>query len=102
MEPEILYVVVGEPLREGETPPYSTDPRTYGLNLFDHPVSDEEFEREHRHRVHAYQVVDDAVDAMYRCGLEPPGSFLNVYVRRDGEWVYDENETHKVIAETAW
>src|SRR5258705_13954557 len=102
MPPKRLYVVLGKPDPEGANVPYPTDPRSYGLDALDRPVSDDEFDREYRHRVHAYQDVDHAVDAMYRCGLEPVGSFLNVFLRIDVNGVYDEEATKKVIEETAW
>ena len=68
----------------------------------DRPIPDDEFDREYRHLVHVYQMVDHAVDAMYRCGLEPPGSFLKVFVRIEQEWVYDDDATRKVVEETPW
>jgi len=103
--PRHLYAVIGITRKVGPPLPYSTDPRAYGLPLsafFKSPVSDDEFEREYLQRVRVYQSSAPAVDDMYRCGLEPPGSWLCVFTWTDGEWVEDPAEAKKVIEDTAW
>jgi hypothetical protein len=83
----------------GANVPYPTDPRLYGLDALERDIPDEEFEREYLHCVHAYRVVDHAIDAMYRCGLEPVGSSLKVFVRKGDAWVFDAAATQEVIAD---
>jgi hypothetical protein len=95
-----LYVVIGRPDPKGGDAPYPTDPRFYGLNPLDVPES--EYDGKYRDCVHAYQDEHHAASAIYRCGLEPAGAYLNVYVRIEDQWVYSEQETHRVLDETAW
>ena len=102
MVPERLYVVIGTPRSPVKPPGYSTNPRDYGLNVFNRDVSDEEFDREFRHRTHAYRTAAEAVDAMYDCGLLPSGSFLLVFKRDGAAWVRDDAEADRVIEETPW
>ena len=102
--PRRLYAVIGIKREAGPPLPYPTDPRAYGLLnvFFKEPISDDEFEKEYLQRVRVYQSSDPAIDDMYRCGLEPPGSWLRVFAWTDGKWVEDEAEATRVIEDTAW
>jgi len=100
--PPRLYAVIGIKRAPPTGLPYSTDPRTYGLNVFAEPVLDAEFEREYAERVMVYPTSEPAVDDIYRCGLEPPGGFLRVFAWVEGEWVRDDAETHRILEETSW
>lgn len=89
-----IYVVTGEPHQPFTEPSYITDPRHYGLPLFKEPVSDEEFEREYRHKIKAFIKRDDAITFAYHCNLA--GVMCPVYDRVDEKWVYNPEETGKV------
>jgi hypothetical protein len=92
--PQRLYVIVGEPSREHEAPSYSTNPADYGLDVFDKPVTEAEFEREYKHKVKAFLDRDDAISFAYHCNLV--GVLCPVYDRVGDEWVYNSEETGKV------
>lgn len=98
--PSALYVVIGRPDPAGSDVGYPTDPRVYGLHPLD--VPEEEYDGKYLHCVHAYKNVEDAVDAIYRCGLEPAGSFLKTYLWINDEWVFSEQETDRVMDEIDW
>ncbi len=93
-EPERLYVVTGDPHQAFEEPGYVTDPRHYSLPLFKTPISDEQFDRDYRHKVKAFIKRDDAIRFAYHCNLV--GVMCPVYDRVDGKWVYNPEETGKV------
>jgi hypothetical protein len=93
-KPARIYVVTGEPHKPFTEPCYITDPRHYGLLLFKKPVSDEEFEREYRHKIKAFIKRDDAITFAYHCNLD--GVMCPVYDRVDDTWVYNPEETAKV------
>ncbi len=96
-KPRRLYAVIGIKREVRDSLPYSTDPRTYGLNVFKKQVSDREFEKEYVERVRVYQSSDAAIDDMYQCGLEPPGSFLLVFTWKNGSWVEDRAEAIRLM-----
>jgi hypothetical protein len=93
-KPARIYAVIGEPLKAFTEPRFITDPRHYGLPLFKHPVSDEEFERKYRHGVKAFIKRYDAITFAYHCNLDSVA--CPVYDRVGDKWVYNPDETGKV------
>ncbi len=92
--PDRLYVITGDPYRPFEEPNYPTDPRHYGLQALATPVSDEQFDREYRHKLKAFTDRDDAIAFAYHCNLD--GVICPVYDRVGDAWVYNSEETGKV------
>ncbi len=92
--PSRLYAVMGDPHGTFAEPPYITDPRHYGLPLFKRPVSDDEFEREYRHRVKAFIKRQDAIAFAYHCNLD--SVMCPVYDRVEDKWIYNDEETGNV------
>jgi hypothetical protein len=92
--PGRLYVVIGDPHKPFSEPRYLTDPRHYGLQLFEKPVSDEEFARAYRHKVKAFIKRDDAITFAYHCNLA--NVMCPVYDKVDGKWICNTEETGKV------
>jgi hypothetical protein len=95
--PKRLYVVMGDPWDSFKEPPYNTDPRSYKITLFKELVSDEQFERDYRHKVKAFIRREDAITFAYHCNLV--NVMCPVYDRVDGQWVYNKDETGKVAAD---
>ncbi len=73
---------------------YITDPRNYGIWLFEEPVSDEEFERDYRHRVKAFLEPDHAVQFAHQCNLD--GVTVEVYDLCEGKWTYNLDATGRL------
>lgn len=101
--PMRLYVIIGRPLTyrrppgEYVEPSYATDPRHYGLMLFDRQISDEEFNRNHRWKVKAFIDEDDAFT--FGCRLNLEGLQCPVYDRVGDEWIYNAEETSRIADE---
>lgn len=91
MGPSRLYVVIGDPREPWDEPPYATDPRHYGLPIFDRPVSDEEFDRAYRHRVRAFPDRGDAIRFAWSCGMVSVE--CRAYDRTGAGWAYNDEET---------
>jgi hypothetical protein len=93
-----LFVVVGDPSRNPshhyKEPRYDTDPRCYDLQLLDQPVSDEEFDREHRHKLRVFLNREDAISCARHCNLD--SVMCPVYDRVGDEWIYNTKETSRV------
>src|SRR5262245_37514818 len=92
--PQRLYVILGDPHQEHHPPSYSTDPRHYDLDLFTRPVSEEEFERDYKHKFKAFLDREDAITFAYHCNLA--SLMCPVYDLVGDEWVYNPEETGAV------
>jgi hypothetical protein len=96
--PSRLYCIIGDPynnpFRKYKEPRYETDPRHYGLDLLQQPVSDEEFDRKYRHSLHAFPNRDDALSCMCHCNID--SVMCPVYDRVGDEWVYNKEETSRL------
>jgi hypothetical protein len=94
MFPDRVYVIIGS-LREPYTEPsYSTDPRPYGLPLIKAPVPDDEFEREYRDRVKAFNNPDDAMQFASCCHLM--SAMFLVFDRVGEAWMENDAEATRV------
>lgn len=89
-----LYVVVGAPCEEYEEPHYDTDPRPYGLQVLDEPVSEERWQREYRQKIRAFPNRDDAISCGRHCSVDTV--MCPVYDRVGDEWVYNQEETSQI------
>jgi hypothetical protein len=93
-----LFVVVGDPslspFQKYKEPRYDTDPRQYGLQLLDQPVSNEQFDREYRHKLRAFRNREDAIWCGRHCNLA--NVMCPVYDRAGDEWIYNKEETSRV------
>lgn len=92
--PDRLFVVIGDPFKQFLEPPYTTDPRRYQLPLFKTEVSDEQFEREYRHKIKAFVQRDDAIKFALHCNLA--GVTCPVYDRVGNGWEYNADETGRI------
>lgn len=94
-----LYVVWGDPNTSDDykEPNYITDPRNYDVELFEKPVTDEEFDQKYRHKVRAFLQPEDAIDFAYHCNLD--GIFTSVYDLIDGKWVYNEDASERLTGQ---
>ena len=94
-----LYVVSGDPIwiktnspsDKFKEPDYSTNPLDYNLDVFDTPVTQEEYESEYKDKVKAFINVEDAIDFAYSCNLD--GVIPMAYSYKNKEWKYDSKLT---------
>jgi hypothetical protein len=73
---------------------YDTDPRRYGLQLLDQPVSDKQFDKEYRHKLQAFTNREDAISCACHCNLD--SVMCPVYDRVGNEWIYNKEETRRL------
>lgn len=90
-EIEAIYEVAGKPYEAFTNPSYPTDPRHYKLPVFENEPTDEEYEKDYKHRVKAFIRRDDAISFAYHCNLITVT--CPVYEKIDGKWVYSSEKT---------